>query len=68
MKKEICNNNYFKCFCGKEKGHNGIHKCRCGGSWDNKGYPHSFPNIFLGFNTFPNTDEEKEILKQNEKI
>ncbi len=59
-----CNNNLSNCFCEKEKGHKGFHKCRCEGTWDNDGNPKSLPNILdYGFNALPNTEEELKILK-----
>ena len=61
--KDKCNDNLAKCFCEKKMKHKGLHVCRCGGSWDNEKFPHSFPDISLGFNAFPNTEEEKNILK-----
>ena len=61
---QICDNNFYNCFCWKQKKHKGIHACRCGGSWDNQGIPYSLPDISLGFNAFPLTDSEKERLDE----
>ena len=54
---EKCNANKASCFCWKTKGHKGLHLCRCGGSWDKKGVPHSFPSGF-----WPSMPEELHIL------
>jgi len=64
MKKDkyLCNDILSSCFCHEDKGHDGLHKCRCGGSWDKEKNIHSFPDISLGFGAFPLTDFERDIL------
>ena len=66
MEKEtvaLCNDNLAKCFCHESKSHDGIHKCRCGGSWDENKIPRSLPDISRGVGAFPLSDWEKEQLK-----
>ena len=57
-----CMDNLSSCFCWQKEKHRGLHRCRCGGSWDKTGMPHSFPDISRGFNGFPLTDEELKLL------
>ena len=63
----LCHSNLANCFCEEEKGHKGLHKCRCGGSWDNDFVPHSFPDIGLGFGAFSSTEIEEEILQKKKR-
>ena len=56
----LCKDNLVHCFCHEAKEHEGLHKCRCGGSWDENKTPHSFPTG--GFGAFPLLDWEKEEL------
>ena len=59
----ICKSNLARCFCHAEKGHDGLHRCRCGGSWDENKKPHSLPDIMnFGFGAFPLMDWEEEEL------
>lgn len=60
METIICKNDLFNCFCKEEKEHKGLHKCRCGGSWDDDKTPYSFPNVSMGFNAFPLLGFEKD--------
>lgn len=57
----LCEDNLSSCFCHEAKGHNGVHVCRCGGSWDDNHTPVTFPSV--SFAGFPLTAREKELLK-----
>lgn len=60
----LCNSNLSSCFCHEKKGHDGLHKCRCGGSWDDNFEPHSLPDISGGFGSFPLMEWEEDELKK----
>lgn len=64
----FCKSNLSNCFCEEEKGHEGLHKCRCGGSWDDDFNPHSYPDISGGFGSFPLRDWEKEELNKTVEV
>jgi hypothetical protein len=42
----VCDVRFSACHCYEERGHPGIHVCRCEGSWDDQGRVHSLPNLF----------------------
>jgi hypothetical protein len=64
MSRLICADNLVSCFCYEENGHEGLHICRCGGSWDKDKEPHTLPRGIFG--EFPLTKWEEEVLKAKE--
>ena len=63
-----CKYNFCSCFCEEPKGHKGIHKCRCGGSWDKSENPITLPDISGGYNANPLTDEENNFLARKKRF
>ena len=42
---EVCESRLFRCKCDKPKDHEGVHECKCEGSWDDEENIYHLPNL-----------------------